>query len=215
MTRSLIRSGAAAALALLALHGGSVAHAQQPRTTDPASVPELKTEFDRAAKLGLNAEILVAKARQGYLGAASTGKIRSVVHAYTDRLVAARDALAPVHDDAELVAGAEVMQKDVPASVLRTLRAAQRTQSLVVAIGALQDLVEIRGVSVKQATDMVLTMVKNHATDTQIASVGQKVQEDVALGLAPSLAMEVRLKGVLSLPQGPAASPQLAPNRRQ
>jgi hypothetical protein len=212
MKTSMVFRGLAAVLVFAA--AGHAVSAQQSRAAvDPASVPELKAEFDRAAKLGLSVEPLIAKARQGYFGLASTSKIRVAVHTMTDRLVTARQALDPVQGDAELLAGADAIQKGVPDEVLRQLRALQRTRSLAVPLGVLQDLVD-RGVSVKDATASVTTLVKRNIADTQIASLSKNVQGDITQGLAPSVAMQLRLKGVLSLPQALAPAAAVAPSRR-
>lgn len=201
---------AAGALALLSAVAASVA-AQQPRVpADPASVPELRAEFERATSLGLPTGPLVAKARQGYLAPASPARIRDALRALTDRMVTARTALSPVHSELELEAGAHALQAGIPARVLRDLRAADPGRSLTVAIGVLQELV-VRGVPLKQATASVDAMVRRQMADVVIASVGRNVQGDVASGLAPSVAMDVRSRGVLSLPQAAVTGPAVAP----
>jgi hypothetical protein len=55
-------------------------------------------------------------------------------------------------------------------------------------------------------------MLQHNVTDVAMTIVGQDVQSLVASGVAPSAALDVRSKGVLSLPQfaiptGVAASP--------
>ena len=213
MMNTVVRRGAVAGMALLICSVAAAAQTHAP--VDPATVPELRAEFARAEQLGLNVAPLIAKARQGYLASASTNRVRDAVRGMTDRLVAAREALAPVQADGELEAGANAMQHGVSRDALRQLRAIERSRSLIVPLGVLQDLVEVRGVSVKDAMATVVKLVRNRVADTQIAMLGRNVQGDVALGLAPSVAMEVRLKGVLSLPQGPLQGTAVAPNRQR
>jgi hypothetical protein len=203
-----VRAARAAALALVL---GASAGAQQSRTPqDPTTVPELRPEFERAVALGLPTAPLVSKARQGYLAPASPARIRDALRALTDRMVVARTALNPVQSDTELEAAAHALQTGIPERVLRELRAADPGRSLTVAIGVLQELV-VRGVPLKQATASVEAMVRRQMADVVIASVGRNVQGDVASGLAPSVAMDVRSRGVLSLPQAAVAGPAVAP----
>jgi len=49
----------------------------------------------------------------------------------------------------------------------------------------------------------------------QIAGLGAAVQADVAAGLAPDAALEVRARGVMSLLPSPAAAAALAPSGRR
>jgi hypothetical protein len=201
-----------AALALVLTSNGLAA--QQARVpADPTTVPELKPEFDRATKLGLPIDALVASARKGYLLAVSTNKIREALRERTDRLVAAREALKPVQSNAELEAGANALQSSIPERELRELRRVAKGRSLEVPIGVLEELVA-SGVSPKQAADNVKQMISKNVADVHIASLGTFVQGDVASGLAPSLALDVRSKGVLSLPQAAATPLQVAPNSK-
>jgi hypothetical protein len=218
MNSNFLRRGIPAAIALTLLAGGlsvaaQPAGAQASRVgADPVAIPELRAEFERAAKLGLATEPLIAKARQGFVAAASTGRIRDAVRGLTDRLVKARTALQPVRSDAELEAGASALQSGIPDGVLRDLRKVDRNRSLAVPIGVLEELV-VRGVPLKQAATNVQAMLRRNVGDVIIASVGRNVQGDVASGLAPSVAMDVRSRGVLSLPQAAAAGAAVAPTR--
>jgi hypothetical protein len=209
MTGNLLRRGLGVALALI-FTVGPAASQQGRAPIDPGTVPQLKAELDRAAKLGLNVTPLYAVARNGSLRAASTRAIRDAMRRVTDRLVTARDALNPVHGDAELAAGADAIQFGVPGQTLRELRAVRRTRSLVVPIGVLQELV-VRGVPVKKAAATVVAFLRADATDVAIAAVGSDLPALIAQGLAPSVALDVRSKGVLSLPQGALPGSAVAP----
>jgi hypothetical protein len=55
------------------------------------------------------------------------------------------------------------------------------------------------GVSRAVATRRVRELLVKGATSAQFASLGSSVRNDIAAGLAPDAAMELRSKGVLSL----------------
>ena len=200
MTTALVRRGLVVALGLALM--GAEAVAQKSRApVDPRTVPQLKAELDRAASLGFQVTPLYAVARNGALRAASTNEIRDAMRGLTDRLVSAREALTPVQGDGELVAGAMAIQVGVPPEVLQSMRALQRTRSLAVPIGVLQELV-VRGVPVKKAAATVTQFIRANATDAAISAVASDMPALIAQGLAPSVALDLRSRGVLSLPQG-------------
>jgi len=202
MTLIFLRRAFVAAGALTM--GASLAMAQQGRVVDPRTVPELKAEFDRAEKLGLPLDALDTKAREGFMKAASTKSVRDAVRDYADRMIKAREALKPTRGTAEIAAGADALQNDVPERVLRNLRQAQKNRSLEVPLGLLTELV-VQGVPLQKATAQVESMVKAGIAESRMITVVAEVQRDVAQGVAPTTALDLRSKGVLSLPQAPAA----------
>jgi hypothetical protein len=207
MKTPLLRHALGVALSLVAI---GAAGAQRVPADIPA-VPALKPEFERAEKLGLPTEPLIATARFGYQVSIPTSKIREAVKGQTDRMVIAREALAPVQSDAELTAGAEALRQKIPAKVLKSMRAANPSRSLAVPIGVLHDLV-LRGVPVPQATTTVEALLKRNHNDVQIAALNQEVHALVASsGLAPSAAIEALSRGVLSLPQSAGVGAVVAP----
>jgi hypothetical protein len=207
MKTILLRHALGVALTLIAI---APAGAQRVPADIPA-VPALKPEFDRAEKLGLPTEPLIATARLGYQGSIPTSKIREAVKGQADRMVAAREALAPVQSDAELTAGAEALRYRIPAKVLKSMRAANPGRSLAVPIGVLHDLV-LRGVPWQQASTTVEALLLRKQNDVQIAALNQEVYALVASsGLAPSAAIEALSRGVLSLPQSVGVGAVVAP----
>ncbi len=173
----------------------------------------LAYELDRAVALGLPLAPLEAKAREGYLKGAGTVRVREVVRQLTDRMVEARDALAPVHSANEILEGAKALQQGVPASVLRSLRATQRERSLEVSLGVLTELV-VRKVPVQRAAAEVTKMLQRNVSETILIAFGRGVQGDISAGLAPTVALDIRSRGVLSLPQLPLAGAVLSPPPR-
>jgi hypothetical protein len=208
----MIRRSILAAAALAALGAFAVpAHAQgRGSTPDLRTVEVLAYEFDRAVALGVPVAPLEAKAREGYLKGANTARVREAVRQLADRMVEARDALAPVHSAAEVHEGAKALQQGVPASVLRSLRATQRERSLEVSLGVLTELV-VRKVPVQRAADEVTKMLRKNVSETVLIAFGRGVQGDISAGLAPTVALDIRSRGVLSLPQLPLSGAVLAP----
>jgi hypothetical protein len=182
-------------------------------------VPDLRSdatlsyEFDRAIALGLPVAALEAKAREGYLKGAGAVRVREVVRQLADRMIEAREALAPVHSANEILEGAKALQQGVPASVLRGLRATQRERSLEVSLGVLTELV-VRKVPVQRAAAEVTKMLQRNVSETILIAFGRGVQGDISAGLAPTVALDIRSRGVLSLPQLPLAGAVLAPPPR-
>jgi len=200
-------------VAVLLVAAPSVNAQARASSHDLRSDATLAYEFDRAIALGLPVAALEAKAREGYLKGAGTVRVREVVRQLTDRMVEARDALAPVHSANEILEGAKALQQGVPASVLRSLRATQRERSLEVSLGVLTELV-VRKVPVQRAAAEVTKMLQRNVSETILIAFGRGVQGDISAGLAPTVALDIRSRGVLSLPQLPLAGAVLAPPPR-
>lgn len=185
----------------------------QQAAPDVRAVPELRAEFERAERMGLPLGPLVAQARKGYLVREETGAIKKAVRNLTDRMDRARSVLAPVQSEAELEAGAEALRLNVPASVLKSMRASARTRSLVVPIGVLTELVS-RGVPVQRASDNVGAFLERQVANATLISLSAGVTSDVATGLAPTLAFDIRSQSVLSLLAVPGQSSALAADKK-
>lgn len=198
------------ALAFAGMTGRAVA---QGEMVDPSQVPQLKAEFDRAAKQNVPTAPLMATARHGMLIGVPTNKIRDAVRGYTDRYVTAREALSPSQGEAEIQAGADALQQNISKTVLKTMRTTFPQRSLTVPIGTLQILVS-KGVDIKQAQKTVNAMLTRKDSDTRIASLSTEMQGLLTQGLAPSMAFDALSRGVLSLPQAPASGATLSPQRR-
>jgi hypothetical protein len=69
-----------------------------------------------------------------------------------------------------------------------------------------------RKVDAKQALKQMTTLLAQGATPAHIAGLGASVQSDVASGLAPDAALEVRARGVMSLLPSPAVQAAGAPS---
>ncbi len=162
-------------------------------------------EIERAASRGLPVRALVAKAQEGVTKQAPADRIRTAVTSLARRLETARDLLAPSPSDAEMIAGADALAVGVPAPMLRQIRAAYPPgQSVAMPLDVLTELVA-RGVPASNALTQITQLMRRGATPTHIAGLGASVQSDVAAGLTPDAALEVRARGVMSLLPSPAA----------
>jgi hypothetical protein len=171
----------------------------------------VEREIAQAADRGLPTRPLIAKAQEGVTKRAPGEAIRVAVARQARRLEQARDLLAPSTSEAELVAGADALAVGVAPAMLRQVRAAYPAgQSVAMPLDVLTELVA-RGVPPKHALEQITILMRRGATSAQIASLGAAVQADIATGLTPDAALEVRARGVMSLllsPRGSAASPR-------
>lgn len=160
---------------------------------------------------GLPTQPLVAKAMEGVTKRATGERIRVAVDSLAKRLEQARALLAPSPSTAEIMSGADALAVKVPGPMLKKIRASwPRTQSVVMPLDVLTELVA-RGIDADQALKQITTLMARGATPAHIAGLGASVQSDVAAGLAPDAALEVRARGVMSLLPSPAAQAAGAP----
>jgi hypothetical protein len=207
------------ALVALALASASAApaplSAQQGTVVLPIADARMRSaverEIARAAAKGLPVQPLVAKAMEGVAKQASGERIQEAVASMAKRLEQARALLAPSTSTPELASGAEALAVGVPGAMLKQIRASWPAErSVVMPIDVLTELV-VRGIPAKHALEQITVLMRRGATPSQIASLGQSVQADVAAGLAPDAALEVRARGVMSLLPSPAAAASSAP----
>jgi hypothetical protein len=195
-----LASASVAPSALDAQQATPVLGISDARTRDAVS-----REIERAASRGLPVRALVAKAQEGVTKQAPADRIRTAVTSLARRLETARDLLAPSPSDAEMIAGADALAVGVPAPMLRQIRAAYPAgQSVAMPLDVLTELVA-RGVPASNALTQITQLMRRGATPTHIAGLGASVQSDVAAGLTPDAALEVRARGVMSLLPSPAA----------
>ncbi|HEY0928818.1 MAG TPA: hypothetical protein VGE27_02770 [Gemmatimonas sp.] len=158
----------------------------------------IRTLIADAAAKGLPTSPLVTKVREGIAKRATPDRIRNATSLLAERMTKASAALAPTRSAEELAAGADALQAGVPASTLRDMRKLWPGKPLTVPLGVLSEMVA-SGVSQSIATRRVRDLLLKGATSAQFASMGTDVRNDIASGLAPDAAMELRSKGVISL----------------
>ncbi len=204
-------------LVALAVAGASTVAAQAAQgpvglpIADAKARQAIEREIARAAAKGLPTQPLITKAMEGVTKQATGGEILVAVTSKAKRLEQARSFLAPSPSVAELSSGADALAIGVPGAMLRQIRAAwPAQQSVAMPLDVLTELVA-RGIEPKTALQQITTLMARGATPSQIAALGSSVQSDVAAGLAPDAALEVRARGVMSLLPSPAAAASLAP----
>lgn len=183
---------------------------------DAEARANLKALMLSAAAKGVPTAPLVTKVREGIAKGATPDRIRSATHLLAQRLETAAKMLAPTRAPDELTAGADALQAGVPASTLRDMRSIWPTKPLTVPLGVLSEMVA-SGVPHASATKRVRELLEKGATSAQVATLGVNVRADVAAGLAPDAAMELRSKSVLSLLNSqsrPAISTPRRPHNR-
>lgn len=207
----------AALMLVSAMVAPAALDAQASQGTPVLTIADARTrqaverEISRAAQRGLPVRALVAKANEGVTKQATGERIRVAVSTLARRLEQARDLLAPSPSDADVIAGADALAVGVPATMLRQIRAAYPAgSSVAMPLDVLTELVA-RGVPASNALEQITQLMRRGATPTQIAGLGASVQSDVAAGLTPDAALEVRARGVMSLLPSPAAAAALAP----
>lgn len=198
----------AAALVVSAFVSSAVA-AQDVRLRqirDDATRDVVRRQVDLALTIGLPAEPFVAKALEGVAKKASTRRIRSAMNALQKRMQEAKELLAPSPTVDELAAGADAIGVGVPDKTLKMMRAAAPGRSIAMELGVLTELVA-KGVPAKQASKMVLDLMARGAAGAQLTALSSAVQDDVAAGLKPDAALELRGRGIMSLlPLPPSVS---------
>lgn len=174
----------------------------------------VEREITSAAARGLPTQPLLSKAMEGITKQAPPDRIRVAVSAVAKRLEQAKSLLAPAATVAELSSGADALAVGVPGSMLKQIRSTWPRQSVVMPLDVLTELVA-RGVPAKQALTQITSLMAKGATPSHIASFGASVQSDVASGLTPDAALEVRARGVMSLLPSPAPTAVLNPGGRR
>ncbi len=165
---------------------------------DAAARTAIRTLITDAAANGLPTAPLVTKVREGVAKRATPDRIRTATNLLAQRLAVASAALAASRGAEELAAGADALQVGVPPGTLRDMRRIWPAKPLTVPLGVLAEMIT-SGVPHASASRRVRDLLLKGANTAQLASLGANVRADIAAGLAPDAAMELRSRGVLSL----------------
>ncbi|MBM4188558.1 MAG: hypothetical protein FJ206_14740 [Gemmatimonadetes bacterium] len=184
-----------AALLLMAA-APSQAHGQEPRLgklPEPAR-SELNTLVTAANQRGLPTEALVDRALEGLAKGASAQAIIAAVGRLRDELVVAHRALGPGATGPEVTAGANAIRAGASGDELTRLKTLRADRSLVVAAGVFADLVA-SGVPADTAIGAVMALAADVA-DADYLAFRRTIQRDIAVGVSPMAAIDVRLRGL-------------------
>jgi len=155
---------------------------------------------------GLPREPLVTKALEGVEKGAPGPRIVAAVRAMSQRLLVARAAIAPGVTEVDLRAAADALAAGVPADAIQLVRAAAPDRSIAVALGVLAQLTA-RGVPPARAAAAVGALVQRGASHMQLLSLQRAVQDDLAAGVAPGTALDLRFRAVVAALPPPAPPP--------
>lgn len=206
--RPLVRRFVAAVVAIAALAGASVQlRGQDVRLLsirDDATRSMVRDYVDAARARGTPAEPLISRALEGVAFRASSKRIMQAMEALEKRISRSRELLAPRASVDELAASADALANGVPEGAIRDLRKTVPNRQITVELGVLTELVA-KGFAPKQAAAMVRDLVARGVTGAQLTALLAAVQQDVALGVSPVAALELRGRGVMSLLPSSAA----------
>ena len=196
--------------AFVAMLAASPAHALR---TQAAGDPRLDRESARAAQAltdSARAERLPAKALTGVLqeGLSQHANGTRIVHAMQDYLRALRGAsvaLGANSTETELVSGAGDLLAGVSPAALTQIRAARGKEPVVVPLVVLGDLVA-RGVPASEAAVAIAGAAKSGLPDEQFNTLRQRVEQDIASGVAATTALESVTRRFLTPGTTPADS---------
>jgi hypothetical protein len=141
---------------------------------------------------------LMTKALEGVAKRASTKAIRNAMNALEKRMRRAQELLGKDASVDELAAGADALSVGVRERTLKDMRAAAPRRSIALELGVLTELVA-RKVPPAKASRLVLDLMARGATGVQLTALSNDVQGDVAAGLTPEAALDLRGRGILSL----------------
>jgi hypothetical protein len=179
--------------------------ARLERSLDADTYRAVVQAIDDARARDLPVNPLVDRALEGAMKRAPGARIRAAVSTLADRLEVARTALAPSPTEADIAAGAGALAVGVPREMLRTIRSIQPDRPVAVPLGVLTELVA-RQVPVEKAATLVVQLLRRGATATQLVALGEDVQRDIAAGIDPAAAFDVRTRGVASTLPGARAT---------
>ncbi len=196
-------------IAALLVAAAGVAGAQDARLAlirDNATRDVVNAQLVSASSMRLPAEPFVSKALEGVAKKATLKSIRSAMAALEKRMKTAYDLLGPSATVDELAAGADAISMGVSEKTIKQMRDRAPNRSIAMELGVITELVA-RGVPAKKAAAMMLDLMARGATGVQLTALGRDVQGDVAAGLKPDVALDLRGRGVLSLlPPPPTVS---------
>ena len=203
---SLLATVSPAAAQAPALDAASLTRLEQ--TLDADTYRAVLRVIEGARGRSLPTDPLVDRALEGAMKRAPGPRISAAVSALARRLEVARAMLAPAPTDADIAAGAGALAVGVPQDVLRTIRSIQPDQSVAVPLGVLTELVA-RSVPVDRAASLVVQLIRRGATPTQLVALSGDVQRDIAAGIEPGAAFDLRTRGVASTLPGGGGSADL------
>jgi hypothetical protein len=177
------------------------------RALPPRVFEELAELARRSSAGGIPEEPLFGKALEGVAKRVPPDRLLPAVRSYAERLGDARSALGTGAGVSLLVAGADALQRGVPADALRALDSERARSPMAVLV--LAELVEA-GVSTDRALAMLREAMALRARDEQILDIPARVRRLIRDGRAPHDAAE-RVRRTLGRDPGRRIGPPVPP----
>ena len=194
MMRTVVLAAALLAAAPPAWAQDSLAHL----TSDRDASAQIAEIIERTRAQRLPVEPIIAKVEYATVMHAPPQKIVAAARAIAARLPIARDALAPKDNPADVIAGEGALSFGVTRDAIRAIRNASSEPSIAVPLGVLTELVATH-VPIVRASAIVLRLIKRGASGRQLAALEKNVIDDVAFGVNPEQALELRMNGLTAV----------------
>jgi hypothetical protein len=169
---------------------------------DSSTSQAVQLVMTRAHTQGLPVEPLVDRALEGLTLRQPGSRIVAAVEALAKRLSQARDALAPRPDTEEIAAGADALSAGLKPTHLQRIRAIRPAASVAVPLAVVAQLVS-SGVEPQKATAMVERLMRGGAAPIQLIALNDSVRRDVASGMRPDAALDLRGRGIMGTMRPP------------
>ena len=171
---------------------------------DDATRDFVRQYVEAARVRGTPTEPLVSRALEGVAFKADRKGIEQAMTRLERRLRRSRELLGGNASVDEIAAGADALAADVPDGIIKDMKKLAPQRQITMELGVLTELVA-KGIAPKKAADMVKQLMARGATGAQLTELNAAVQQDVALGIKPVAALELRGRGVMSLLPPPAS----------
>lgn len=181
------------------------ARARAQRTLPAEVFAELAQLSAEMEATGVPGEPLFAKALEGAVKRVPPDRLVAGVRAHAGRLQMAREALGPGANAPLLVAGADALQRGVPADALRSLPS-DRPRSPV-ALLVLAELME-SGVPTDRALETVQQAMRQRIQDRRMLDIPARVRRLVRDGVPPREAID-RVRRMMRRDRGGMVGPHL------
>lgn len=166
----------------------------------------LRREIHDARAAGLPERPLVLRALEGRSKGATDAQVVAAVRGLRRRLQTAAEVLGPESGEELLSSAAAALYVGVDPTALRNARERIRPPALEVALVVLGDLIR-RGVPVDRAEEALIALGAAGVDADTFDDYRRLVNADIRTGTSPTLAAQVRLRGMLARTGTPGGRP--------
>ncbi len=151
-----------------------------------------------ASARGLPTAPIVSKAQFALVVHAPANRIVATAQAVADRLDASRAALATDTLSADITNGEDALSFKIPKEILTRIHLVAPNRSIAVPLAVLTQLVA-SDVPAEHASGIVIRLMRQGATSTQLLALGNNVSSDVQRGARGAESADIRLRGLTPL----------------